>query len=189
MNYAPIDPSTAVVLFADLQAGIVELTQTLDQSRLRRGVAALAKLAKLFQIPTIITTAPSEGGPRVIPEIAAALGELVLHTRNTTDAFSHAATRDAITATGRRTLVIAGVATEIIVQHSALSGAAAGFQVQVVVDACGGMSSRTEDAAWRRLEQAGVISTSIASLAGQLSGDFTRPQGGKALGVLYEMVS
>lgn len=45
------------------------------------------------------------------------------------------------------------------------------------------------DAALRRLTQAGVIPTSVASIAGQLAGDFTQPKGGQAVGILYEMAS
>jgi len=131
----------------------------------------------------------SEGAPRVTPEIAAALGELPQYTRTTTDAFLHEATREAIRKTARKTLLIAGVATEIIVQHSALSGATHGFHVQIVVDACAGLSARTEDAALRRLVHAGVVTTSIPSIAGQLAGDFTQPKGMQALGILYEMAS
>ena len=126
---------------------------------------------------------------RVTPEIAAALGDLPSYTRTTTDAFLHVATREAIPRTARKTLLIAGVATEIIVQHSALSGATQGFHVQVVVDACGGLSARTEDAALRRLSHAGVVITSIPSIAGQLAGDFTQPRGTQALGIFYEMAS
>lgn len=190
MSYTPLDPTNAVVLFADLQAGIIELTATNELTRLRRAVSALAKLARLFEMPTIVTTAPTkEGVVRVTPEIAAALGELPRYMRTTTDAFLHAETRDAIAKTRRKTLLIAGVATEIIVQHSALSGAARGFDVQVVVDACGGLSPRTEEAALRRLAQAGVIMTSIPSIAGQLAGDFTLPKAGEAIGILYEMAS
>jgi nicotinamidase-related amidase len=111
------------------------------------------------------------------------------HTRTTTDAFTHAPTRDAIAKTGRKTLLVAGVATEIIVQHSSLSAAAHGFEVQIVIDACGGLTERTEDAALRRLTQNDVIISSIASIAGQLAGDFTTSIGGRALGVLYEMAS
>jgi nicotinamidase-related amidase len=145
-------------------------------------------LARLFDIPAVVTTAPGrDGAARVTPEIAAALGELPAHTRNTTDAFLHAPTRDAIISTGRRTLLVCGVATEIIVQHSALSAAAQGFQVQIVIDACGGLSPRTEDAALRRMTQAGVVTTSIASISGQLAGDFTQAKGGQAVGILYEM--
>ena len=188
MSYAPLDPSQTVVLFADLQAGIIELSATNEVTRLRRAVSALAKLARLFDIPAVVTTAPGrDGAARVTPEIAAALGELPAHTRNTTDAFLHAPTRDAIVSTGRRTLLVCGVASEIIVQHSALSAAAQGFQVQIVVDACGGLSPRTEDAALRRMTQAGVVTTSIASISGQLAGDFTQPKGGQAVGILYEM--
>ena len=187
MTYTPLDPSKAMILFADLQTGIIELSTTNDLGRLRSAVAALAKLARLFDLPVIITTAPAQGGAQLMPELAAAVGELPHHVRTTTDAFTHAATREAITGTGRKTLLIAGVATEIIVQHSALSGAAHGFDVQVVVDACGGLGARTEDAALRRLTHAGVVTTSIASVAGQLAGDFTQPQGIRALEVLYEM--
>lgn len=190
MSYAPLDPAATVVLFADLQAGIIERSGTNEVARLRRAVAALAKLARLFEIPAIVTTAPSpQGAPSVTPEIAAALGELPPHTRTTTDAFLHAPTRQALASTGRKTLLISGVATEIIVQHSALSGASHGFDVQVVVDACGGLSARTEDAALRRLVQAGVVTTSMASLAGQLAGDFAQPKAGQALGILYEMAA
>ena len=189
MSYAPLDPNSAVILFADLQAGIIELTATNELPRLRRAVAALAKLARIFRIPVIVTTALTEGGARVTPEIAASLGELPQHVRTTTDAFLHAPTRDAIAGARRKTLLIAGVATEIIVQHSALSGAANGLDVQVVVDACGGLSPRTEDAAWRRVAQAGVVTTSVASIAGQLAGDFSKPAGSQAVGVVFEMAA
>jgi hypothetical protein len=61
--------------------------------------------------------------------------------------------------------------------------------VQVVVDACGGLSARSEDAALRRLMQAGVVTTSLPSIAGQLAGDFTQHKGAQAIGILYEMAS
>lgn len=81
------------------------------------------------------------------------------------------------------------VATEIIVQHSALSGRAHGYDVQIVVDACGGISARTEETAFHRVTQAGVVTTSIASVAGQLAADFTAAKGQQALGILYEAAS
>lgn len=190
MNYAPLNPSTAVVLFADLQTGILERAATNEPGHLRRAVSALAKLAMLFEIPAIVTSAPSAAESVVVtPEIAAALGELPQHVRATTDAFLDAPTCAAITATQRQTLLIAGVATEIIVQHSALSGAARGYNVQLVLDACGGLSARTEEAALRRLTQAGVVTTSIASLAGQLAGNLSQSKGQQALGIFYEMMS
>jgi len=188
--YSPLDPEQTLILFADLQAGIIERGVTNELPRLRRTVSALAKLARLFDIPAIVTTAPTqEPQPRVTPEIAAALGDLPYHTRTTTDAFLHTETREAILATGRSALLVAGVATEIIVQHTALSGVARGLHVEVVVDACSGISARTEDAALRRLVQSGVVITSAASVGGQLAGDLSQPKGGQAMGILYEMMS
>jgi nicotinamidase-related amidase len=191
MSYAPLKPEETVILFADLQAGIIERGVTNELARLRRAVLALAKLARLFDIPVIVTTAPgSPSAPEVTPEITATFGGgLPVHVRNTTDAFLHADTRDAILAKKRAAILVAGVATEIIVQHSALSAAAHGLHVEVVIDACSGVSTRTEDAALRRLVQAGVTTTSVASVGGQLAGDLSRPKGGQALAILYEMMS
>jgi nicotinamidase-related amidase len=189
MTYAPLDPTQTVVLFADLQAGIIERSATVPLAALRKSVTALAKLAHLFDMPAVVTAAPRDGGPQITPEIGAVLGPIPPIVRTTTDSFLHAPTREAIVATKRKTLLVAGVATEIIVQHSALSGLAHGFHVQLVIDACGGLSARTEDAALRRLVQAGAVTTSIASLAGQLAGDFSQPKAGQALGILYEMAA
>jgi nicotinamidase-related amidase len=160
----------------------------MEEAQLRRAVGVLARLAQLFSIPVVVTAGlSSSGSPEIVPEIGQALGEVRPLVRNTTDAFTHAPTREALERTGRRTLLVSGVATEVIVQHSCLSAAARGWAVQLVVDACGGISSRTEDAAFRRLVAAGVVPTSLPSLAGQLAGDFTQPRGAQALGLVFQM--
>ena len=64
MSYAPLNPEETVILFADLQAGIIERGVTNELSRLRRAVLALARLARLFDMPAIVTTAPgSQSAP------------------------------------------------------------------------------------------------------------------------------
>ena len=190
MSYAPLDPAAAVVLFADLQKGIVERSMTVDETRLRRAVGVLARLAQLLSIPVVVTAGQSSSGaPEIVPEIGQALGEFRPLVRTTTDAFTHVPTREAIERTGRKTLLVSGVATEVIVQHSCLSAAARGYAVQLVVDACGGISPRTEEAAFRRLVAAGVVPTSLASLAGQLAGEFTQPRGAQALGLVFQLAN
>ena len=75
-----------------------------------------------------------------------------------------------------------------MIQHTGLSGADRGYDVQVVVDACGALSSRMEDAALRRLVQAGVAITSSASVAAQLMGDLAQsPKAAEALKLLFEI--
>ncbi len=106
--------------------------------------------------------------------------------RTFTSAFADTPTAAAIAETGRRTLVLSGVASEIVVQRTALDALASGYAVYVAVDACGGVSARTEDAAWRRITQAGGVTTSVTTFAAELAGDFTSELGGQTLGIMYE---
>lgn len=184
-----IDPHDTLVLFADLQSGIVELTQTIPLDRLKRGVLALAKLAKLFEMPVIVSGVAAEnGGPAiVIPEIAAGLGSLPTHHRTTCDSLLNAEIESAIKATGKKTLLISGVATELAVQLPALTASGWGYAVYVVVDASGGMSERTEQAAFLRMGKAGATTVSVMTLAGELAGDFRDPKAGKAIKILYDL--
>lgn len=184
-----IDSQDAVILFADLQSGIVELTQTNPLPRLKSAVLALAKLAKLFDMPAVVSGIQGEDGSpaKVLPEIAEALGELPTHHRTTCDSFLNPDIVDAIQATGRKTLLISGVATELAVQLPALTASDQGYRVYVVLDACGGMSERTEHAALLRIIQAGATAVSVMALAGEIAGDFREPKAQQAIGILYEM--
>jgi nicotinamidase-related amidase len=184
-----INPADAVVLFADLQAGIVELTQTNPIGRLTAAVSALAKLAKLFEMPVVVTGVQGQDGSpaKIVPEIAQALGELPTHHRTTCDSFLNPEILAAIEATGRKTLLISGVATELAVQLPALTACDLGYKVFVVLDACGGMSERTEQAALLRVAKAGATTVSVMTLAGEIAGDFREPRAQQAIGILYEM--
>ena len=184
-----IDPQDTVVLFEDLQAGIVELSKTMPMDRLKKGVLALAKLAKLFDMPAVVSgIAGEDGSPaKVLPEIDDGLGTLPTHHRTTCDSFLNSDICSAIESTGRRTLLIAGVATELAVQLPALTAADLGYKVHVVMDACGGMSERTEEAALQRMIHAGVTPVSVMTLAGELAGELTTPRAQQAVGILYSM--
>jgi nicotinamidase-related amidase len=184
-----IAPTDSVILFADLQAGIVELTQTNPLARLKTAVLGLAKLAKLFEIPVIVSAIQGEDGSaaKIVPEIGEALGELSIHHRTTCDSFLNPDILAAIEGTGRKTLLISGVATELAVQLPALTAAGLGYKVFIVLDACGGMSERTEEAALLRIAHAGATTVSVMTLAGEIAGDFRDPKAQQASGILYEM--
>jgi hypothetical protein len=179
----------AIVLFADLQTGIVELGQTNPVNRLQTGVRALAKLAKLLGIPAVVSGVRGEDGKpsKMIPQIADGLGDLPTHHRTTCDSFLNEEIVSAIKGTGRTTLLISGVATELAVQLPALTASDLGYKVFVVLDACGGMSERTEQAALQRMAKAGATMVSVMTLAGELAGDFREAKAQQAIGILYEM--
>jgi len=184
-----IDPGNAVILFADLQAGIVELTRTNPLDRLSKAVRGLAQLARLLEIPVIVTGVRGENGnaAKVIPQIGEVLGSVPTHHRTTCDSFLNPEIVSSIEATGRKTLLIAGVATELAVQLPALTASDQGYAVFVVLDACGGMSERTEQAALLRLAKAGATTVSVMTLAGEMAGDLREAKAQQAIGILYDM--
>jgi nicotinamidase-related amidase len=184
-----IDAADTVILFADLQAGIVELTQTNPLGQLKSAVRALAQLAKLFEIPVVVSGIMGQDGSpaKIVPEIAEALGEVPTHHRTTCDSFLNADIVAAIKATGRKTLLISGVATELAVQLPVLTASDLGYKVFAVLDASGGISERTERAALLRMAKAGATTVSVMTLAGEIAGDFREVKAQQAIGIVYGM--
>lgn len=180
----------AILLLADLQGGIADLALTVPNDRLRKNVAALLKLASIFEIPMVVTVVPgADGKPSpLMPEVEAGMTGSVF-VRTTPNSMNDEPIRAALKASGRKVLLVSGVATEVAVQLPALTAAAEGYDVHVIVDACGGVTERSEDAALRRLTQGGVKTSSLLSLIGELAGDFSQPKGQEAIGVLFELAS
>jgi nicotinamidase-related amidase len=73
------------------------------------------------------------------------------------------------------------------VQLPALTAADRGYKVSAVIDACGGMSERTEQAALLRMAKAGATVVPVMTLAGEIAGDFREEKAQQAIGILYEM--
>lgn len=176
----------AAVLFLDLQVEIVKNSRTLSIERLHRTAGALAKLAALHKLPTFFSAVPP-GGP-FLDCVLGPLKRAEPRMRTHTTAFADAGLVEAIRASGRRILVLAGVASEIVVQRTALDALSAGYGVQLAVDACGGIDPRTEEAAWRRIGAAGGVTTSAITFAAELTGDFSTELGGATLAIVYEML-
>ena len=191
MKTQTIDPQDCIVLFADLQQGIIELSRTVPLEQLRRGVRGLAKLAKIFGLPVIVSAVAGEDGqPAVItPEIEEGYGKYSIHHRTTANSLLNEEILAYIKSSGRHTILISGVATELAVQLPATTSAEQGYRAIVVVDACGGISERTEQAALARVVQAGATTTCVMTLAGELAGDFRQPTAQAAIGVVFEMAA
>jgi nicotinamidase-related amidase len=177
----------ACVLFLDLQEEIVKNSRTVPPEALRRNAGALARLAVLHKLPVFLSAVPPGGA--FFEEVLKPLGDAHPSMRTATTAFSDAPLIAALKATGRPVLILSGVASEIVVQRTALDALAAGLEVHVAVDACGGLAARTEDAAWRRIAGAGGTTSSVTTFAAELAGDFTSALGGQTLGIMYETIA
>ncbi|MGE4238863.1 isochorismatase family protein [Ramlibacter sp.] len=187
-----LSPDDAVVVFADLQTGILDLPMTRPATTLMRSAQGLARLAEIFDIPTIALCIPKRAGetPVISEEITGTRTKLRQIQRFTPDSFQNREFVDALEKTGRKTLVLSGVATEVAVHWLTVSGIANGYQAYVVADACGGVGEVSEAAAYRRFEQAGAVMTSVVSLASEFSGnlDMTKSPGKDAVEVIYQII-
>ena len=176
--------TNAAVLFLDLQEEIVKRSRTVTTERLRQTAGALARLAALHRLPTFLSAIPPGGA--FLEEVLRPLNDPSPRPRTATSAFADAGLVAALKESGRPMLILAGVASEIVVQRTALDALAAGYAVQVAVDASGGVDARTERAAWDRVVQAGGATTSVITFAAELVEDFTSELGGQTLGIAYD---
>lgn len=156
-----VDAATAVVLFLDLQDDVISGFKTIGRHKLRKTAAALAELAALHGLPAFLSAIPLGG--RSLKSVLEPLVDAVVRHRTFTSAFGDAALVAGIAASGRKVLVLAGVASEIVVLRTALDAPAAGYDMQRAIDACGGLSDRTEAAAWSRATAAGATVTSVVT--------------------------
>ena len=177
--------SRAVVLFIDQQEGIAERGATAEPSEVGEAASSLAKLARIFEIPVIVSGVAFGMEPKLIKPLRERLGEeQQILTRSGTDSFDDDVIRGAIEDTGRKTLLISGVVTEVAVQRAALHALEEGYEVRVVFDACNGFSERSEKASFHRMVREGVVVTSVTQTIGELATDFSAPKAQQALAVL-----
>ena len=175
------------VLLCDLQKQIVARSKTTDRETLAKSAGVLLDLAKLFALPTTLSVVPEgEKAPELIPELRNS-GFAQEKLRSSASPFTEPSTAEALARPGRKVLVVAGFATEVVVLHAVLDARKQGYLVLIPVDVCGGMSERTEQAALRQIEAAGAISTSVVSIATKLAPDFTTDLGKQMFGIVQKL--
>lgn len=134
---ALLDPSDTLILLLDHQSGLFQTVRDVPVDDLRRNVEMIARLATLLDIP-VITTASEPDGPNgpLMPEIEQfAPHATYVPRKGEVSAWDNEDFVAAVRATGRSTLIMAGVWTSVCVMFPALDAVAAGFSVYAVTDA------------------------------------------------------
>lgn len=187
---ALLDPSDTVILLLDHQTGLFQTVKDVEVDDLRRNVVMLMKLAALMDIP-VITTASEPSGPNgpLMPEIAEFAPEaLYVPRRGEVNAWDNPEFVKAVEATGRKTLIMAGVWTSVCVMFPALDAKAAGYEVHAVIDASGDPSEMASRVSIARFAQAGVIPTSTNAVLSEVHRTWARPEAAD-LALLYALVA
>ena len=183
--YVRLDKTQAAVLLVDHQTGLLSLVRDIDPDRFKNNVLALADLARYFELPTILTTSFEEGpnGP-LVPELKETFPTAPYIARpGQINAWDNADFVQAVKATGRKQLILAGVVTEVCVAFPALSALAEGFEVFVVTDASGTFNELTRHSAWDRMSAAGAQLMTWFAVACELHRDWRNDIEG--LGALF----
>ncbi|RKQ60906.1 nicotinamidase-related amidase [Vogesella indigofera] len=183
--YQRLDKDNAAVLLVDHQAGLLSLVRDIDPDKFKNNVLALGDLARYFKLPTILTTS-FESGPNgpLVPELKAQFPDAPYIARpGQINAWDNADFVQAVKATGKRQLILAGVVTEVCVAFPALSALEEGYEVFVVTDASGTFNDITRQAAWVRMSQAGAQLMTWFGVACELHRDWRNDIEG--LGTLF----
>jgi nicotinamidase-related amidase len=187
---ALLDTSDTVMLLLDHQAGLFQTVKDVPLIDLRANVAMLAKLATLLKIP-VITTASEPNGPNgpLMPEIHQFAPHAVYVPRKgEVNAWDNEDFVRTVRATGKKTLIMAGVWTSVCVMFPALDAKAAGFKVYAVMDASGDPSEMASRTTLARFIQAGVIPISTNAVLSEAHRTWNRPEAGE-LAKLYGLAA
>jgi nicotinamidase-related amidase len=174
-----LSPENHALVLIDFEGQMAFATKSISITELRTNAAIIAGASRIFNVPTIVTTVAEEAfaGP-VFPEIEefypqATSGYIDRTSMNT---WEDEPAYKTITATGKKKLVLAGLWTGVCIVGPALSALAEGFDVFVVTDACGDVSTEAHERAIQRMVHAGVKPVTAVQYILELQRDWARTE-------------
>ena len=153
-----LTPQNAVLVLIDHQPQMAFAAQSMDTQSLINNVTGLAKAAKVFKVPTILTTVASKtfSGP-MFATVQAVFPEQTPIDRTTMNSWEDKRVVEAVQKTGRKKVVIAALWTEVCLATAGLSALDDGYEVYVVTDASAGVTKEAHEMAVQRRIQAGAV--------------------------------
>lgn len=176
-----LSPDNAVLLLVDHQTGLMQLVRNFGTDEFKNNILALADVAKLYNLPTILTTS-AENGPNgpILPELKEKFPDAPYIPRpGQINAWDNEDFVNAVRATGRKKLIIAGIVTDVCVAFPAISALNEGYHVYVVTDASGTFSEAVQQAALMRLTHVGAIMINWFAVSAELQRDWRRDTGSR----------
>jgi nicotinamidase-related amidase len=185
-----LDPADTVVLLLDHQSGLFQTVKDVPLRDLRANTIALARIAQLGNAPIITTASEPNGtnGP-LMPELAeVAPNATYVPRKGEVSAWDNDDFVKAVEATGRKTLVIAGVWTSVCVAFPALQAKADGYNVYFVIDASGDPSEMASQTTLARLTAAGIVPVTTNVVLCEFQRTWNRPDAAK-WGAIYSEIA
>lgn len=182
----------AAMLLIDHQDGTAKLARNIDHAHLLANTRALARTAAESGMPLILTSSQEDQfqGPlfKDLEEIAPDAYAARIKRPGVVDAWTYAPYKEAVEATGRKKLIMAGLTNDVCTVFPAISALEDGYEVQVVVDGGGSPTQAADDIAVERMRQAGVGITSTNQLMAEIATDWASDEGQKVQGIMYQEI-
>jgi nicotinamidase-related amidase len=170
-----LTPKNAALLIIDYQPVQVSSVASMDRRALVENAVAVARAAKLFGVPVVLSTVNvKQGGDPTVDKLKAVLPGAEEIDRTTINAWEDVEFVRAVKATGRKKLVMAALWTEACLTFPTLDALKEGYEVYPVVDAVGGTSVEAHRAGLERVVRAGAQPTSVVQLLCELQRDWAR---------------
>jgi nicotinamidase-related amidase len=165
----------AAVIFIDHQPQTIFGIASHDRQTIINNTEALAKTAKAFGLPVVLTTVAAESftGP-LIPELRRLFPTHEVIDRSALNAWADEKFVQAVKKTGRKKLIFAGTWTELCLALPVLSALEAGYEVYFVADASGGSSVEAHQLGIQRMVQAGARPMTWIGVISELQYDWAR---------------
>jgi nicotinamidase-related amidase len=171
-----LTPANAALLVIDYQPVQVHSVRSMDQRSLVDNMLRVARIAKLYQLPIVLSTVNVTTGVSepTVPELRQVFVDDQAIDRTTINAWEDVEFRAAVERTGRRKLLMCALWTEACLTFPTLDAIETGYEVYPVVDAVGGTSPDAHQTALERVAQAGARLVSWVQLACELQRDWAR---------------
>src|SRR5712675_1870820 len=182
---ALLTPDNCAVLLIDHQPSPLANVNSHDPTLVINNVTAVAKTAKAFGVPTILTTIASKRGGEIFKQIQVVFPDQQPIDRSFINSWEDGRIVEAVKKTGRKKLVIAALWSEMCLAQPAIHAMGEGYDVYAVTDASGGISPEAHDMAIRRLVAAGAQPITWLGMAGELQRDWARTERTKAVVQLF----
>ena len=173
---ALLTPENCVLLLIDHQPFQLANVNSHDPTMVINNVTALARIAKVYRIPTILTTVNEERGGAIFKQVQAVFPDQKPINRTFINSWEDHRVVEAVKRTGRKKVVMAALWTEMCLAMPAIHAMGDGYDVYVVTDASGGVSPEAHDMGIRRVQGAGAQPITWLGMAGELQRDWARTE-------------
>lgn len=174
-------PEDSVLVLIDHQPYQLANLNSHDPQAVVNASTALAKSAKVFGVPTILTSVIAARGGLLFPQITDVFPGQDVIDRTFINTWEDKKVVDAVKATGRKQLIVAGLWTEVCVEMPVIQALGEGWDTTVITDASGGVSVEAHQVAIQRMIAAGANMMTWLALAAEWQRDWGRTDTAAAL--------